>query len=90
MSAPGIDSTERNGNPVLALSGSARDASGSSIFSVGNVGEAHVMAHRLFDEGRSQLGRAWLGRWLTHHTGPDSDWIHLELHMALFELVTGS
>lgn len=67
----------------------ARDMSGNVIFSAGDAGAAHVMAHRLFDQNRWELGRRWLGRWLEHKSGWGSDWIHLEFHMSLFEIATG-
>jgi hypothetical protein len=44
------------------------------------------MAHRLLDENRIELGHQLLGDWLQSHTGSGSDWIHLQFHMAVFEL----
>lgn len=32
------------------------DANGCTIFSAGDVGAAHAMAHRMLDEGRFELG----------------------------------
>lgn len=67
----------------------ARDKSGYVVFSKGDVGAAHVMAHELLDSGRLELGHELLGRWLTGRTGSGSDWAHIQFHMAVFELETG-
>jgi hypothetical protein len=71
--------TASRGKPAL-------DRSGSIIFSSGAAGAAHVMAHRMADEGRFEDGRRWLGEWLNDHEGSGSEWIHLQFHMAVFEL----
>lgn len=66
-----------------------RDVSGFGIFSHGDAGEAHVMAHRMLDEGRHELGHRLLGAWLERHEGAGSDWTHLQWHMAVFEIAVG-
>lgn len=66
-----------------------RDKSGYVVFSGGDLGAAHVMAHELLDSGRVELGRHRLGRWLVGRTGSGSDWAHIQFHMAVFELEGG-
>jgi len=66
-----------------------RDASGAPIFCEGASGWAHVEAHRLLDAGRPEEGHRVLGAWLTTHEATGSDWIHLQWHMAVFEIATG-
>jgi hypothetical protein len=63
-----------------------RDISGFALFSTGAGGPAHVMAHRMLDRQRYQLGHQLLGAWLKRRTGIGSDWVHLQWHMAVFEL----
>jgi len=65
------------------------DSSGYKIFSAGDLGSLHVMAHRLFDTGRLKAGRQLLGERLAGRTGSGSEWIHLQFHLALFELGLG-
>jgi hypothetical protein len=67
----------------------AVDASGHEIFSDGDQGTAHVLAHHMVDTDQSELGRRLLGDWLDRHTGSCGQWVHLQFHMALFELATG-
>lgn len=67
----------------------SRDVSGFGVFSHGDAGEAHVMAHRMLDEGRHELGHRLLGAWLKGHEGAGSDWTHLQWHMAVFEIAVG-
>ena len=82
-----------NGAAPLALGRDpgkpARDAIGYAVFSAGDTGAAHVLAHRLFDAGRIAEGHRRLGDWLRGRTGGGSDWVHLQFHMALFELELG-
>jgi len=66
-----------------------RDASGYRIFSTGEVGEAHAMAHRLLDQGRAVEGHRRLGQWLKGRTGQGSKWVHIQFHMAVFEIEVG-
>ena len=66
-----------------------RDAGGAPIFCEGASGWAHVEAHRLLDAGRPEEGHRVLGAWLATHEGAGSDWIHLQWHMAVFEIATG-
>jgi len=63
-----------------------QDISGYTVFSAGDAGAAHVMAHRMLDENRIELGHQLLGEWLESHTGSGSDWVHLQFHMAILEL----
>ncbi len=63
-----------------------RDVSGFVLFSTGAAGSAHVMAHRALDQARCELGYQLLGAWLDGRAGMDSDWVHLQWHMAVFEL----
>ena len=67
----------------------SHDVSGFGVFSHGDAGEAHVMAHRMLDEGRHELGHRLLGAWLDRHKGAGSDWTHLQWHMAVFEIAVG-
>jgi len=74
----------------FALAGNpARDVSGFPIFATGEFGSAHVVAHRLLDQGRFEEGYRWLGSWLATRSGAGSDWVHLQFHMALFEVSLG-
>jgi hypothetical protein len=63
-----------------------RDTSGYTIFSDGEAGAVHVMAHRALDEQRFEAGHRLLGKWLAEHTGLGSEWVHLQFHMAVFDL----
>ena len=74
---------------AIAQARPVHDVSGYTIFSSGDAGDAHVMAHRMLDENRIELGHQLLGEWLQKHSGSGSDWIHLHFHMAIFELVMG-
>jgi len=65
------------------------DASGFDIFSDGLVGAAHIAAHASFDARQYAQGCRELGAWLDTHAGTGSEWIHLQFHMALFELELG-
>ncbi len=66
-----------------------QDISGFGVFSDGDAGQAHVMAHQMLDQGRDELGHRWLASWLATHDGQGSDWTHIQWHMAIFELVLG-
>jgi hypothetical protein len=68
---------------------SAKDQSGYVVFSHGDIGVAHVIAHRLLDTGAVALGRETLGQWLAGRRGSGSDWAHIQFHMAVFELEDG-
>jgi hypothetical protein len=65
------------------------DVSGFGVFSHGDAGQAHVMAHRMLDEGRHELGHRLLGAWLDRRDGSGSDWSHIQWHMAVFEIAVG-
>lgn len=64
----------------------ARDASGFAVFSSGDIGAVHVMCHRFLDNDQPALGHRLLGSWLEGREGQGSDWLHIQFHMALFEL----
>ena len=66
----------------------AHDVSGYEIFSSGDQGAAHVLAHHMVDTDQYELGRRLLGHWLDGRTGSGSKWVHLHFHMAIFELAT--
>jgi hypothetical protein len=66
-----------------------RDAGGYAIFSAGEAGSAHVMAHRMLDQGLHAAGHRLLGAWLEGRSGAGSEWVHLQWHMAMFELALG-
>ena len=67
----------------------AQDISGYEIFSHGDTGAAHALAHHLLDAGQIGTGRRLLGKWLDGRSGHGSDWVHLHFHMAIFELALG-
>jgi len=66
--------------------GPVQDVSGYTVFSAGDAGAAHVMAHQMLDENQIETGHQLLEEWLQSHTGSGSDWLHLQFHMAVFEL----
>ena len=74
---------------ILPFDRTARDVSGYALFSAGDLGAAHVMAHRMLDTGQLRLGHKYLGQWLDTHDGSGSQWIHLQFHLAVFELAVG-
>ena len=57
-----------------------QDVSGFSLFSTGADGSA---------QDRCELGHQLLGAWLEGCAGMGSDWVHLQWHMAVFELELG-
>ena len=63
-----------------------RDISGFALLSTGAGRSAHLMAHRMLDQQRYELGHQLLGAWLKQRTGNGGDWIHLQWHTAVFEL----
>lgn len=65
------------------------DSSGFGVFSAGDEGTAHVLAHELLDEGRFEEGRVFLNEWLADNKGEGSGWVHLQWHLAVFEISTG-
>lgn len=84
-----VTKTRRTGgatNIVAWPNPQARNSIGSPIFAAGDSGAAHVIAHRLLDSREYGLGHTWLGQWLDTHAGSGSEWIHLQFHMAVFEL----
>jgi hypothetical protein len=66
-----------------------QDAGGFTIFSAGDLGAIHAMAHRMHDEGGIEEGHRRLGSWLDGRSGSGSDWIHIQFHMAVFEIELG-
>jgi hypothetical protein len=66
-----------------------QDISGYTVFSTGDAGAAHVMAHQMLDDNEIELGHQLLGEFLENHSDSGSDWIHLHFHMAIFELAIG-
>jgi hypothetical protein len=80
---------ETNNLTSFGAANQVRDASGYTIFSSGDIGTAHAMAHRMLDEGRIQEGHTLLGAWLAGRQGSGSEWIHIQFHMAIFELELG-
>ena len=66
-----------------------RDCDGYAVFSEGDAGAIHILAHRMLDENRNELGHQLLGTWLKRNTGSGSQWIHLQWHMAVFDLALG-
>lgn len=69
------------------------DRSGFRFFSEGDLGEAHAMAHEMLDrglepEGHEQL-RSWLARQDERDYANSSEWIHVQWHMAVFEIAVG-
>ena len=73
-------------NIAAAKTPPAVDASGYEVFSRGPLGKAHALAHHLTDTAQWRLGRQLLSEWLDTQSGEGSDWIHLQFHMAVFEL----
>jgi hypothetical protein len=69
--------------------GNVLDINGYELFSQGENGAVHALAHRMSDSGRCHLGHRLLGDWLASRNGEGSDWIHLQFHMAVFELALG-
>jgi hypothetical protein len=70
----------------IAQSGPVQDISGCTVFSGGKAGAAHLMAHRMLDENRIELGHQLLSEYLQGRTGSGSEWIHLQFHMTVFDL----
>lgn len=66
-----------------------RDADGYALFSGGDIGAMHVLAHRMADAGRAEDGYRLLGAWLEGRRGSGSEWVHIQFHMAVFELASG-
>ncbi len=72
------------------------DKSGFRYFAEGDIGQAHAMAHELLDDGRELDGYVQLGEWLRLFEASgapidraSSEWIHLQWHMAVFEIAAG-
>lgn len=76
--------------PVTSQVANTVDARGYEIFSRGETGQAHALAHRVTDSKQWTLGHQLLGEWLRTHNGQGSEWVHLHFHMAIFELKLGN
>ncbi len=88
MSAPRTDTFTLTATGELrALTG--QDVSGFAIFSSGESGVAHDIAHQMLDRDEFELGYQTLGAWLDTHEGNGSEWVHLNWHMGVFELALG-
>jgi len=74
---------------AVGASSRTRDISGYQIFDRGETGAAHAHAHHCLDNGQIISGHRALGKWLDGHNGSGSDWVHLQFHMAIFELELG-
>ncbi|MEM1245712.1 MAG: hypothetical protein AAGK22_05045 [Acidobacteriota bacterium] len=77
----------------------ATDKSGFEFFQQGLLGEAHELAHELLDAGLFAVGAEALGAFLDeqrrsfergHFDELRSDWVHLQWHMAVFEIGVGT
>jgi hypothetical protein len=66
-----------------------RDSSGFAVFSDGELGAMHAAAHRMLDSDQMALGHRVLGAWLKGRHGTGSDWVHIQWHMAVFDLSLG-
>jgi len=67
----------------------SQDISGYAVFAGGDSGAIHLMAHDMLDRGLFEQGQRRLGAWLRGRTGEGSEWVHLQWHMAVFELALG-
>lgn len=65
------------------------DSSGYAVFSEGEAGAIHVVAHRMLDSDQITSGHRLLGDWLANRDGSGSRWVHLQWHMAVFEVSLG-
>lgn len=65
------------------------DNSGYAVFSDGEIGAMHVLAHRFLDSRAPQRGHQILEQWLAVRSGHGPRWIHIQWHMAVFELALG-
>ena len=74
---------------TLHVSDRIVDRRGFQFFSHGETGFAHTLAHRMVDSGEFLQGHRALGRWLNSQQGEGSEWVHLQFHMAVFELALG-
>ena len=72
-----------------ALGKRACDSSGYAVFSKGDAGAIHVFAHHMLDSSQINRGHRLLGDWLAHRNGSGSKWVHLQWHMAVFEVSLG-
>jgi len=72
-----------------ALGKRACDSSGYAVFSEGEAGAIHLMVHRMLDSNQISRGHRSLGDWLATRDGSGSKWVHLQWHMAVFEVSLG-
>ncbi|MEJ2307903.1 MAG: hypothetical protein P8Y73_12760 [Desulfuromonadales bacterium] len=80
---------QRHFNAAQAGEANVFDIRGYQLFSQGEIGKAHHIAHAMFDAGDITHGHQRLGEFLSQNHGEGSDWVHLQFHMALFELELG-
>ena len=66
-----------------------QDISGFPAFSSGSCGRAHVLSHLFLDAEYHRAGYELLLNWLNENSGSGSQWLHLQWHMAVFELAVG-
>ena len=78
-----------NVTPFPTATNDDRDAAGYAVFNQGDLGRMHVLAHRLADEGRPAAGIQVLRPWLDSRSGQGSEWVHLQWHLAVFEIAVG-
>jgi hypothetical protein len=74
-------------DPAAPTTNTAIDCSGYAMFSQGDLGAMHVMAHRMLDSRQYETGYVILKAWLSGRNGSGSKWIHLQWHMAIFEVM---
>ena len=65
------------------------DALGASLFNHGELGRAHVLAHRALDADEIRNGHFALREFLGARSGTGSCWVHLQWHQLVFELELG-
>jgi len=87
--APNAYVGQAHSTSSMTHDGASKDISGYTVFSAGEAGAVHVMAHRMLDENRIELGHQLLNEWLEGRTGSGSEWIHLQFHLAVFDLALG-
>jgi hypothetical protein len=84
-----LDRTDRSTAKETAMDNIITDISGFAVFSEGDLGAAHVAAHRLLDQGDLERGHRLLGAWLLGREGEGSEWVHVQWHQLVFELAAG-
>jgi hypothetical protein len=59
-------------------------------FGDGDRGRVHDRVHQLIDDARYDEARTLLEDWLDHHDGGGGEWVHLQWHLAVLELGSGT